>query len=208
MFVFAEINTKTGAVNYIGEAPFVPEFAPGSLVAVDITNITPRPEQGWTWDGETFSPPPEASGEPDPSSDGYLGDLILETATGGLFAAENTELNVTAGQPVVVTGKIKRDGQVLAYIPTGNPETPLAPFTVPTLRLPLLPTDLQGRPLIDTQPSMAVASINKGVVTASWTPEFTGTYAITEDGVNVRLPEGHKLRVAGLQIFVLPEATQ
>jgi hypothetical protein len=63
MFIYAEIDTKTGAVNYIGEAPFVPEFAPGSLVAVDITNLDPRPQTGWTWDGETFSPPVTEQGE-------------------------------------------------------------------------------------------------------------------------------------------------
>jgi len=58
------------------------------------------------------------------------------------------------------------------------------------------------------QPSMAVARIDEGIVTAAWTPEFTGTYAITEDGINIRLENGKKFHFKRLQIFVLPESAE
>lgn len=206
MYKFAEISKGTNAIASFGIAPFLPAFPEAhSTYCVDITDLDPAPMAGYIYDPEagTFAPPPPLAG-----ANGYIGDLALEAATGGMFTAENTELNVIVGQRVTVTGEISLDGQVLSHIPTGNPEAPLAPFTVSALRLPLLPTDLHGHPLPDAQPSMAVASIDQGVVTATWTPEFTGTYAITEDGINVRLPDGQKFRFAGLQIFVLPDTAQ
>jgi hypothetical protein len=68
----------------------------------------------------------------------------------------------------------------------------------------VLPTDLNGKPLENVQPSIGFAVITEGIVTAYWVPEYAGTYAITEHGINVRLAEGQKLKFGGLQIFVLP----
>jgi len=195
---YAEINKETNTVAAFGEAPFIPQFAPGHpTFCVDITGIEP-PQSGYIYNPEsgTFEPPPPPV-EADPYA-GYLGDLILETATGGQFSADNAEINVRVGQAVTVTGSIRIDGQILTHI---DPNTP---FTVSELRLPLLQADLHGNPLDGTQPSMAIASITEGIVTATWVPELTGTYVITEDGVNVRLSEGQKFKFDGLHIFVLP----
>jgi len=204
MYKYAEISKESNAVITFGEAPFVPEFAPNHpTYCIDITDITPEPQAGYIYDPEsgTFTPPPPIV-EPDPY-DGYLGDLILESVTGGQFVggvplspgltADNQELNVAVWQPVVVTGRITdKHGQL---VDTAN---------MPTLRIPILPTDINGQPLPSTQPSLAIASIEQGIVTARWEPEFTGTYAITEDAINVRLPQGARLKFSGLQVFVLP----
>lgn len=196
MFKFAEISKDTSAIAAFGEAPFLPHFPEAhSTYCVDITDLDPAPLAGYIYDPEagTFAPPPPYV-EPDPY-EGYLGDLTLETAVGGLFTAENTELNVRVGQAVSITGRITdRDGQLVEAA------------NMVALRMPLLPTDLSGHPLPETQPSLASASIAQGIVTATWTPEFTGTYAITEEAVNIRLPEGSRLKFNNLQIFVLPEA--
>lgn len=45
------------------EYGFVEMMWPGSIL-VDITDLDPRPAQYWTYDGETFSPPPEQSPDP------------------------------------------------------------------------------------------------------------------------------------------------
>ena len=58
IIIYAEIHQLSGEVWSIGTAPFLPVFDQVTgITAVDITNFAPRPEQGWTWDGETFSPP-------------------------------------------------------------------------------------------------------------------------------------------------------
>ena len=191
MFKYAEISRVDGAVRFVGTAPFLPEFLlGGGIYCVDITNADPMPQTGWIYDPETntFSEPaPEA--EPDPY-EGYIGDLVLGSASGGTFTAPE-EINATVGQRLRVTGAIERGGELL-------------PIDMHQLRLPILPTDLGGQPIASAQPSMAAASIAAGIVSAHWTPEFTGTYAITERGLNVRLPEGQRLKFKGLQIFVLP----
>jgi hypothetical protein len=198
MYKFAEVSREANAVVAFGEAPFLPCFAPGHpTFCVDITGMEPAPLAGYIYDpgAGAFAPPPGPA-EPDPYA-GYLGDLALETATGGQFTAENMELNVRVGLPVVVTGRITdRDGQV---VDAAN---------MTALRMPLLPTDLSGHPLPGTQPSLAAASIANGIVTATWEPEFTGTYAITEEAVNIRLPEGARLKFKGLHVFVMPGAAQ
>jgi len=158
-------------------------------------------ELGWVRDttapGVVFIPPPEPPEYPEPEPidpyAGFIGDLTLLTATGGQFDSVGAELNAVVGQTVTVTGTITdRAGNVITAINTQH------------LRLPVLPTNLHGYPIHEGHPSLADASIDEGIVTAVWTPEFTGTYAITEAGVNVRLPEGAKLKFSGLQIFVMP----
>jgi len=196
-YTYAEIDSDN-SVRCLVTLPFPLQNGAGSGETVQLIDVTDqtRPEPGYIYDPETqtFSPP-------EPTPDPYLGDLTLESVTGGLFSDE-TELNVNVGQKVTVTGRITRDGQTLSHFAPG------VPFTVPIMRLPLLPTDLEGNPMAGLQPSMAVASINEGIVTATWTPEFTGTYAITEDGINIRLENGKKFRFKRLQIFVLPESAE
>lgn len=65
-------------------------FSPG-LVWVEITNITPLPAEGWTYDGTAFAPPPG------PSLDQVKAAKIVEltsaadAAIGGLVAYKNTQ---------------------------------------------------------------------------------------------------------------------
>jgi len=153
-----------------------------------------------TQPGVVWVPPPEPPEYPDPEPPPpivYLGELTLETATGGLFDAESGELNAVVGQTVTVTGTITdAAGDVMTMV------------SMPNLRLPILPTNLWGYPIHEAQPGLALVSIVAGVVTATWTPEYTGTYEITEAAVNVRLPDAARLKFGGLQIFVLPAAPE
>lgn len=42
--------------HWIFEAETMPEFAP-NIVLVDITNVTPAPQEGWDYQNGTFSEP-------------------------------------------------------------------------------------------------------------------------------------------------------
>jgi hypothetical protein len=188
MYKYAEVNKVNHIIHYIGQAPFLPDFgAAGLFYVVDVTAISAAKE-GMIWNGTGVEPAPE----PEPIPDPYLGTLTLNIISGGVFDAVASELNATIGRSVTATGHITDAG--------GN----TLPVDMPLLRLPVLPTDLNGNTLTTAQPSLAVASIAQGVVNATWTPEFTGTYVITEDAINIRLPEGAKLHFNGLAIFVLP----
>jgi hypothetical protein len=187
MYDYAELDEQSRVRAIQRGQPFLPR----AIKAVDITNLSPQPAQGDIYDPATgtFSEPPEADGW-----QGFIGQLTLDAAEGGVFNDNETEVNACAGQKLTAHGRIvDKDGETIAVI------------DLPTLRLPILPTDLDGNPLENAQPSMAVASIEKGIVAASWMPEFTGTFAITEHGINVGLPEGQRLKFDGLQIFVLPD---
>ena len=201
-FTYAEI-AQNNIVSSVGTAPFMPENVIGfPFYVIDITGLDPQPQGGWLYDPET-----QTFREPEPEKDPYLGELVLDLdskfaispeveLTDGLSStyAPNSNLDLTIGERVTVTGKIEKDGQLI-------------PIDFDRLRIPILPTDLEGNPLPAMQPSMAVAKIEAGLVTATWIPEFTGTYAITERGLNVRLPKGFWLRFKGLLIFVLPQET-
>jgi hypothetical protein len=188
-YIYAEVRRADNIINHISEAPFLPDFGEGfSIRVVDVTDIDPLPTVGWLWNGMTAEPAPESEPTPEP----YIGELTLDIITGGVFNSDKDEVNATVGCPVVVTGSVTDA--------VGN----VLPVDMSLLRLPILPADLNGNPLTSAQPSLAVASISQGTVTAEWTPEYTGTYAITEDAINIRLPDGAKLRFKGLAIFIMP----
>ena len=153
-------------------------------------------EIGWVLDTSngTFAPPPDPPPAPDPPPpdplDGFAVELYLDSAVGGELSEDYSELNLVLGQQVIVTGYVAdRHGQIV-------------PLDASPLRLPLLQADIYGQPLPHAQPSMAAATISAGEVTATWTPEFTGIYAITQEGINVRLPDGHRIKFGGLTVYV------
>jgi len=197
-FKYAEIDRETNVVRCLGEAPFLPNFGEHApIYALDVTTADPMPQAGWIYSAATgrfVEPTPEP-----PAPDPYLGELFLDEASGAEFGAGGRELNATKGRAVTVVGYIVRGGQRLTHIAPGMP------LSMPILRLPLIPTDIDGNPIDSAQPSMAVANIDAGIVTASWMPEVTGTYKVTEHGINVRLADGQKLRFGGLDVFVLPD---
>jgi hypothetical protein len=186
---YAEIERKNNEVVAFGEAPFIPNFGTDSArYCVDVTDTSLTLGDIYDPITNTFSPPP------DPEA-AYIGTLILQNVTGGDFNETTTELNAYINSQIVVNGEITdKTGAVL-------------PLDIPLLRLPILPTDLDGNTLANAQPSLAVASIANGAVTAQWTPEYTGTFAITEQAINVRLPDGAKLHFECLEIFVLPNGS-
>jgi len=203
-YTYAEIDRETNTVRCTGVAPFIPDFGQAVIYAVDITDMNPMPTGGWLYDPETG-----AFTEPDPENeheteqlDPYLGELILDEADGAELSADGRELNAIKGQRVTVTGRITRDGETLTHI------APNVPLSMPILRLPLIPTDIDGNAIPSAQPSMAVANITEGIVIAQWEPEYTGMFKVTERGINVRLPDGQKLRFAGLDVFVLPSVAE
>lgn len=60
MKTFAQI--KDGKAHWIFQSDECPEFAPDIVIA-DITDVTPVPGEGWSYDGSVFSPPPGPTGE-------------------------------------------------------------------------------------------------------------------------------------------------
>ena len=161
---------------------------PGTYLVPDDAQI------GWVLDAATgiFAPPPEPPPAPEPEPppdpwDGFAAELVLDGAEGGEM--QGNSLNATVGQSVCVTGHVSREGGIV-------------PIDMPSIRLPILPADVEGHALWG-QPALANARIDAGIVTATWTPESTGIYAITQHGINVRLPEGAKLKFSGLTIFVV-----
>lgn len=60
MRLFTEI-TPDGTVRHVFPwevADADPEFAPGVLIAVDVTGLDPLPAPGWTYAEGVFAPPP------------------------------------------------------------------------------------------------------------------------------------------------------
>ncbi|MCL1909287.1 MAG: hypothetical protein FWG12_08005 [Holophagaceae bacterium] len=190
--VFAEVSKADNILVHIGQAPVIPEFGPNAVnYCVDITDIDPMPQIGWLYDPETgaFSPP-----APLDAWEGYIGELTLHSVQGGIFNEDRSEVNAFSGQKVSVEGEVTdQEGNVISFL------------DVDVLRLPILQTDLIGNPLEHSQPSMALATIRQGIVNAFWIPENTGTFKITDRGVNIRLPKGSRIKFKGLEIFVLPE---
>lgn len=56
MKIWAVIQTQLviNTILWDGISPWVP---PDGCIAVDITNISPMPDIGWTYDGTNFFPP-------------------------------------------------------------------------------------------------------------------------------------------------------
>ncbi|MBA4361974.1 MULTISPECIES: tail fiber assembly protein [Pseudomonas] len=60
MKVFAQVQDDR--LHWKFEQDDQPEFAP-DLVIIEITGVSPMPQEGWGFDGSTFSPPPPPSAE-------------------------------------------------------------------------------------------------------------------------------------------------
>lgn len=54
MNIYAQI--KDGRAHWIFQAEEAPEFS-DEIVIVDITAVTPMPQEGWSYDGSTFAAP-------------------------------------------------------------------------------------------------------------------------------------------------------
>jgi hypothetical protein len=58
----------------------VEQFAPPEQLWIDVTGIEPKPEWGWTWDGEEFIQPPPAYVDPRPAILAELDQIDRDSA--------------------------------------------------------------------------------------------------------------------------------
>lgn len=56
---WAEVRGGQVAVVFSWDQVMPPAFDPSVALAVEVTGKDPEPGPGWTWDGETFTPPAE-----------------------------------------------------------------------------------------------------------------------------------------------------
>jgi hypothetical protein len=181
---YAEINKNTGAVNFVGEAPFFPQPPPfADIYTVDITNI-PSPMPGDIYDpatGRFTSPPPPAPEPPRPR-------LVITSLAANApeykttdVADDFSQITIPMGASVVASFQVQIAGQAI-------------PIDMPLLRMPITATD--GRT------AYAIVTIAQGKGVATWTPEQSGRWQITEANINSELPPESQMEFSGIDVFV------
>lgn len=178
IYQFAEINESDNTLRAYGQAPFIPDFAPGcGIKAVDITGIDPRPEPGDTWDPETntwTTPPPPP---PKPQL------VIMEVTGENVVASEDlSDITLPLGASLTAVFEIQVDGKKVSSI------------SMPAVRMPIAASD--GRTVY------AKIDIAKGKGTAKWRPRDSGKWLITQENINSELPAEAQMEFSGLSIFV------
>jgi hypothetical protein len=182
---YAEIDVSSGAVAALGEAPFLPAFALYvDRYAVDITALPIPPAPGDIYSRATgrFSPPPPSP--PEAQKPTLVITCLAADAPENKItsvADDYSEITIPIGAGVVASFELQIGGQVL-------------PVDMPLLRMPITATD--GRT------AYAIVSIRQGRGTATWTPEQSGRWKITEANVNSELPPEAQMFFSGIDVFV------
>lgn len=96
-----------GQAHWVFESEEKPEFAP-NIVLVE---VGPEVQEGWLWDGESFSPPKEESEPAEPTLEEVKAEKLAELAearwreeTGGLTLPDGTIIKTDRESQALLTG--------------------------------------------------------------------------------------------------------
>ena len=100
MKIFIQLSQDGKRAHWKFRAESKPEFHPG-IILIDVTGITPEPQENWLWDGKKFSPPPEPV--PDPKQEAArniaaLHPKIIEATGLAILTGVKTELQTLMQQ--------------------------------------------------------------------------------------------------------------
>ncbi len=96
-----------GQAHWVFDCEEKPEFAPNIV----LVGVGPEVQEGWLWDGESFSPPLEESGHAEPTLEEAKAAKLAELAearwreeTGGLTLPDGTIIKTDRESQALLTG--------------------------------------------------------------------------------------------------------